>query len=121
MSESFHLEIEEPFFTCIKLGKTNVFASGLISGIGHLLPGDTLQFVNYQSGVLQTCNVQILHNRHYNTTRELLEAESFEKCVPDADSIEEAIQYYHTKYTEKLLLKHFARIIEFELIDDGCL
>jgi ASC-1-like (ASCH) protein len=119
MSQEFNLEIDEPFFTCIKLGITNVFVGAGIEGFGNLLPGDILQFVNNQYGFLRVCNGRIIQHRCYNTTRELLENEPFEKCVPGVNSIEEAVEYYNTKYTEELLLKDFAKMIVFELINDG--
>lgn len=119
MTNEYNLEIDEPFFTFIKMGMTNVFVGGAIEGFGDLLPGDILQFTNVQYGFLRTCAVCILQHHYYDTISELLLSEKFDKCVPGVNTIEEAIQYYHTKYTEELLLKHFAKIIVFELIDSG--
>lgn len=116
MTYEFTLQLNEPFFTCMKLGLTNILAGVSTAGFHDLLEGDVVTCRNDELGCERTFTIKITHVRMYDTLQFMIMSEGVDKCLPGGDTIDQAIQYYQSIYTQDQIANYFGKAIEFVLV-----
>uniref|UniRef100_A0A6C0E2X5 ASCH domain-containing protein n=1 Tax=viral metagenome TaxID=1070528 RepID=A0A6C0E2X5_9ZZZZ len=118
MTNELTLHLSEPFFTCMKLGFTNILAGVSTAGFHNLLGGDVVTCTNDELGCERTFTIKITHVRMYDTIQSMILSEGVSNCLPGIDTIEQAIHYYHTIYTKTQIANFYAKAIEFIIVEE---
>lgn len=118
MSNEFTLELNEPFFTCMKLGLTNILGGVSTNGFHDLLEGHVVTCANNELGFERAFNIVITHVRMYDTLQLMIMSEGVDKCLPGVDTVHDANQYYQSIYTQEQIRKYFGKAIEFVLVKE---
>jgi ASC-1-like (ASCH) protein len=100
----------------MKLGLTNILGGVSTAGFHDLLEGDVVTCTNDELGCERTFTIQITHIRMYDTIQLMVMSEGVEKCLPSVDTIDQAIQYYQSIYTQDQIANYFGKAIEFVLV-----
>ena len=92
MSSVHQLGVQSSYLRMIRSGKKNVEGRIAKSKYGSFRPGDTLEFRS-EDEILVT---KIVELKHFSSFEQMLNHYGVQACLPDLDSVEEAVKVYRS-------------------------
>ena len=116
MSKIITKNINEPWFSLIKVGLKTVEGRLNKGEFASLIKGDYIKIVNIELGFIRNYTIKITSIHKYNSFREYLEKEKLEKCLPGIDTIEDGIKVYYKYYLKENEDKYKIIAIRFKIV-----
>ena len=92
--ETYHMNVQEPWFTFIKNGDKTVEGRLNKGRFAELKVGDIIIWQ-------QECQVKISYIKKYDSFKEMLEEEGLDKVLPGIKTIDDGVKVYRKFYTEE--------------------